>query len=670
MAEEKTREELEEEWWKRWHGEDFTWKGLEDKPLFGWVVAHGFLREAATGRFYGKPAPKVPVRVAGQSANLQHYWSADPASGALRGIADMADELVLIDGQHTYHKVHLPLVYEDGTATLKAGWRPDALDAIVIARLLAAVDTGLPTEDFQENPNGADLRAQFQGGVWLKATSHSRGVEFPLRIRIELAYFAGSACFIGANFWGKVSFDRVVFSGSANFRGANFRSDASFLEARFSMITNFSGANFFGDTYFQTASFLNYAEFKAVVFSNVANFHGVYLSDCVDFEGSVFSKKATFDKANFAKKTSFTGATFRGCASFDEAKFWGLGNFENAAFEANCRFSNSEFKVGGNFGATCLKAPNFVGATLHPAVSFRGLTMTGLGRAAFNIQWHAIAPAVFVFTLIYLLLWGDNPFRSLWVPIGAIVFLSAGVIRWIWWTLSGSADFLTQSKFDPRDEEDCARTLVKVSAENRNHLDEARFFRHQLKAQRLELPNGWKDIRVRPGTWLIAKPAEKSIGMIYELVSDYGLSFLRPVFALLTLVLANAVLLWAWEGGGLRSQQMPTSFQRVEAGFDARFLEAVSYSASRAFPFGPWGEIKAPENEQDGPQSIPAEGCAFAARILAVGPCRPDGVSLETPAALEGHRLLVRTLGLIQSLLTIVLVFLFGLALRRRFQIS
>jgi len=45
-------------------------------------------------------------------------------------------------------------------------------------------------------------------------------------------------------------------------------------------------------------------------------------------------------------------------------------------------------------------------------------------------------------------------------------------------------------------------------------------------------------------------------------------------------------------------------------------------------------------------------------------------MQLSNPVDLEAHRLLVRLMGLAQSLMSIVLAFLFGLAVRRRFQIS
>jgi hypothetical protein len=174
------------------------------------------------------------------------------------------------------------------------------------------------------------------------------------------------------------------------------------------------------------------------------------------------------------------------------------------------------------------------------------------------------------------------------------------------------------------------------------------------------------------------KMAERFFSIGYELLANYGRSASRPVFFMVASTVGFAALTWAWEGGGLSGPRAPfwTTENHAlvaQTPFDADFIEALSFSTARVFPFGPWAEAKAPDDEPRAEAkgtAVERERCSFAARHLAVDHCRPDGVSLHTATEVEGHRLAVRAVAVLQSLFAIVLAFLFGLAVRRRFQIS
>lgn len=167
MAETKTREQPEAEWWGAWWDEDFTWDGLAEKQLQGWVVADDCLQEAETGRIYGQPAPGAPARVIGKPATVQDYWRADPATGRLRADNEMGGELVGGPGQPLFHRIHLPLAFRDGSPTGKADWADDALDELIAARLIVANETiwegnFFDGEFFRRKIAGADGRAQLR----------------------------------------------------------------------------------------------------------------------------------------------------------------------------------------------------------------------------------------------------------------------------------------------------------------------------------------------------------------------------------------------------------------------------------------------------------------------------------------------------------------------------
>lgn len=622
------------DWWAKWWKADFTWDGLAKKPLQGWVVTQGILREEYSGCVYGNPASDSSGPVKGQKATLQDYWRADPVTGKLRTDAEMGDELVLVEGHPVFHVVHLPLNFKDHTPTGKALWLPDKLNEIVNLRLVAATEPVLARNRQKREIWGTDGRAQFQGGVWRGAASHPQGNDKPLSVRYERAAFFPAP----SSYMGKLSVDEL----------AAFFFPLTFYRATFCEATTFADAAFLADAIFDNATFLGNANFARTTFLGDAN-----------FDRATFSGDANFERATFFRHSDFGSATFSG-----NVNFW------NASFRDSALFSNAQLATTGNFGTQFARAPNFVGARLHPSVSFHGIKISGLeksGRSAQAVWLLCLGVTIFG-------VWAYQTFEGSiggWFGLAALVV--GAYMLWVWTVASGFALGVGS------EEANNAAALAKISAENRNHLDEARFFRHQLKAQRLD--GGVGLFRARPITYWFGRPAEKALGLSYEIISDYGLSFIRPLICLLVVTITSAFLLWAWEGGGLNNSDPnqrgafweSRSVSPRDLLSDPQFLEAMSYSASRAFPFGPWGEIAMPRGLETGDDvraNSEAMECAFAARLLAVGLCRPSGLDLTDETQLEGHRLAVRLMGLGQSLLTIVLAFLFALAVRRRFQIS
>jgi hypothetical protein len=131
---------------------------------------------------------------------------------------------------------------------------------------------------------------------------------------------------------------------------------------------------------------------------------------------------------------------------------------------------------------------------------------------------------------------------------------------------------------------------------------------------------------------------EKLISFAYDAVADYGRSIGRPLLFLAVLIpvfaAAYAGLLYGWRGGAL-------------AGLAPRvvFTECLSHSFQRVLPFGPWA-------------LTPAQIAQSPVQSALNGP---------TDALFS---LALRFLGSLQSLLALILAFLAGLAIRRRFQIN
>jgi hypothetical protein len=116
--------------------------------------------------------------------------------------------------------------------------------------------------------------------------------------------------------------------------------------------------------------------------------------------------------------------------------------------------------------------------------------------------------------------------------------------------------------------------------------------------------------------------AEKFVSWIYKHVSDYGMSIWRPLVAILLLISVYAGIYYALGGHVLWDL---SSFDL----FEPNFVKAMTFSWNQAFPFGDISKFK-PLNS------------GFALQILAT----------------------------LQSALSLILLFLTGLAIRRRFQVG
>jgi uncharacterized protein YjbI with pentapeptide repeats len=125
--------------------------------------------------------------------------------------------------------------------------------------------------------------------------------------------------------------------------------DCRDLEQAFEFHCNFYGSKFAG-----------YADFNQVKFSEGAIFWKAEFFGVVAFTGAKFSKSAVFEEAKFSKDAYFTGAEFSGDAVFwranfsENAYFWGVkffeyATFEEAKFSGNTHFEGAEFRQRADF---------------------------------------------------------------------------------------------------------------------------------------------------------------------------------------------------------------------------------------------------------------------------------------------------------------------------------
>lgn len=649
--EERAMELAAATWWKRWWADDYSWEGLAKQRWHGWRVL-------ADGTIVKRDASNEGQ---GREATLQDYWrdearnlTASPASGK------------------QFTSVHLPLVWEDGTPTKKARWADDRLREI-INRKLSASDIGTFSPGYKKVV-GADLRAQFQGAVFLVYAAE----ELAHRDRV-------SATFEGAAFLGGAYLQECKFACPGRFSGCAFFSQAHFAFAEFQQDARFDEVSFFGDASFGYATVRETAVFDRAAFSKRAEFEGAAFGGYASFIGASFLSGAEIERATFCKEVIFFDARVLGSFSMGHAAFgeglsmeraifagdmrisggadladdvpqmdgrWrashdevrnrvrpiarrsvGVFSAEDAIFLGDAHFSNRDMPEPSSFRRARFDGvASFHGSKLNPGVSFH--------QASFEA---ALDPDVCVSL-------SDEHLRALFAarhrgelrhPVDhedmertfaswANRFNASRAKRAANFQKHGVASeaaevpsfppSVVQRKHDERfaEVEDAFRTLKQAMEANRNRSEEARFFKLEIRARCRR-----RDAAVP--SW------ERAIAYLYGKTSDYGNSIRRPAAWLGGLILF-AGLLYALMGA------LPV---RLPTGED--ILHGLSFSMSRAFPFGPWPE----------PKGVVAS--LLDTNRVGVGAWIAFGTGV---------------LATLQSLLSVVLFFLAALAARRRFQIS
>lgn len=676
MAEQKSREELEREWWAAWRAEDYSWDGLAKKRWEGWSVTLG------GGLVETKGAPE-----GAQPATLQDYWRDEEAN------------LIEGDGRR-WTRAHCPLAWVDGTPTPKSAWseaEKAVLDASLSAKLCAAAETAFDTiinvyvdsasREWRRSYSlaGADRSVQFQGCVLFGAPT--RPESDTLSVRFEWAYFSGNAIFFGATFSGDVIFDRAIFSGDANFDRATF-SGASFGSAIFSRSAKFFGAKFSRHALFDRALFLGDANFGSATFSKAkglfsegASFGDAIFSGCAGFRRATFPGNAGFHRAFFSGDADFDGATFSGPANFVSAIFSGDARFnlavfagrigfDSATFSGHAHFDRSTFVGGGNEGAlsarhAVFRKPVFfrgVGFPESPSrfsAAFRGARfedVTDFSESGARFV-AALDDAMFEKKLLI-----DDPdehvanreyVRMMLTALRPVACAEAKERAEREREGHDQATEKANRKLRPvarkqsraweeeahdrllKELEGGCRVVKVAMGRERDEQMEQRYYRFQLIARRKQLGTPF---------------AEKLYSSLYGGFSDYGMGLWQPFVTLLFMVLGFGTIYWAW-GEALQDITADAVCFGVTCRVDPDFWDAMMFSANNVFrPFGVWGSSF--EWGDDG-RWIPGFLNAF----------RDSD---------EGHwmRLLIRLVASLQSLLSVILFFLFGLAVKRRFQIS
>ncbi|BBF81890.1 pentapeptide repeat-containing protein [Asticcacaulis excentricus] len=727
MAQDKTadRDKLLAEAWARWRKADYSWEGLldpyeefpdeefHDKESPGYEsLQHYWRTDPETGVVRDDAALIAAgelIEVEGQKtyhlAHLPLYY--EDGTPTAKTTADTAD---------ARHKRLQALI----ETRLKAASGEDAPMALLHGLVVGGpIDLSRERIDhpIRAHFNFAILthshfdNATFSGYASFDSATFSGYASF------DSATFSGDARFDSATFSGYASFDSAIFSGEARFDSATFSGDASFISATFSGDASFISATFSGDASFISATFPFSASFNRATFSGDARFDSATLSFYADFDSATFSGEARFDSATFPFSASFNRATFSDTALFrfalfggplrlDEAVFLGQADFEGdgsgtsrpsgsqalslsrstdkpdqfegrlasldtpslaslrripsiaasgTVFLSEANFSNRDIPNASTFKyARFYGAVRFHDSKLHPdvifphvqwqpsldfppsatalppvpdraltalyeaAVPLRGKSLQSLTewRQEFEAERHEKAGSAYqtlrIETETDIRRDGLSPAgwaRFCYRLMKAIKRAPAETPE----TETPAEAFITQRIHDDyyAKVESGFRTLKLIMEGRRDREAEGEFFRLELMAWR-------KRSNVRPGLHFATD--------CYRILSGYGQSLVRPLMSLAATFLIFALLYFG------------ILYQGTNWGDD--LFMAFWASLSRSFPFGAFGDgsglYREWINQSHGP----------------------------------GRAMLFMVLGTIQSFLTLIIAFLFGLAVRRRFQIS
>jgi hypothetical protein len=492
--------------------------------------------------------------------------------------------------------------------------------------------------------------------------------------------------------------DRIDFSGfefgnNAIFSGCTWRGVdqketyskafapglAFFVGTTFGNFTNFSGAAFGDRANFNGATFGRLTKFRSAIFGGQAKFAPAIFGDGADFTGATFGLWADFMRATFGDRAQFTSATFGNEAKFTGVIFGNFANFEDAVFGDNAFFHDATFADTTNFEGTAFGwETSFAGATFRGDVEFKGKTETE-SRKDFELRVRDVTESVRgALKKRHEESWtgsGSGPDRFLTISFANAHFNDEAVfsVR----TFEADADFTNTHFYYPPDFDAVTnasridftgtrisfvapskllhwtkngripvrlRAFRKVAEETKNHDLERDLYIEERKAERgVYLRQRWEELKKdgwkswpRNAARLVAHCFWILVMGLYWALADYGRNFVVPA-----IWLGLSVPLFHWRYStvlaALIHEAGPANAERY-----GRVIWMAAFG--NAVPF-------------IGPLTIDAEIKKFLF-CPGFGPC--------LPIPPEGFQCWL----ILQNVVSIVLVFFIGLALRNYFKIK
>ncbi|MDZ4789838.1 MAG: pentapeptide repeat-containing protein [Hyphomicrobiales bacterium] len=265
-------------------------------------------------------------------------------------------------------------------------------------------------------------------------------------------------------------------------------------------VIGFAGFIFPWRAWFESAQFHGLAWFESAQFHGEARFGSAQFHEQAWFVSAQFHELAGFESAQFHEQAWFWSAQFLGQARFGSAQFHGLAGFKNATFKASTSFRRAKFGDKKK-----RQDADFTGIKVERAFDMTGATFSKV--PAFNQADFAQAPD------LDDVRYPQPPFFRFWVR--------------------GWEDKeKTVRRADPLKADGAKyRHLRRLAILGHDHENESKAFKGETRAKR-----GTEHYPWHAAFWF---------GVLYDALSDFGRSMMRPFYVWAALVIAFAFLyLW------------------------------------------------------------------------------------------------------------------------------
>ncbi|MBB3693616.1 pentapeptide repeat-containing protein [Sphingomonas sp. BK580] len=613
-------------WWKEWFEKDYSWEGLADYWTFGYVGPDGTHNDGAE-------------RQNDRKRLLQDLWrEIEP---------DLIDERDA-DGRvlRRWTRAHLPASFASG-APAKLAWSLDEWRAMEeeLARFVARWRSAFDKVDLR----GCVLRT-LPASVFPEVRLDCRNCAFVDHVRPRLptvacgveapdALFERELNLTDMRFEGELHFENAVFCSSAWFHGVRMTGRARFAQATFCTEASFRAFKaevlYLGNTITGGNLYLDEAKVDDLVDLSSATIGGGLWAagltsrnfdlTAARLSGDVWAPAMRCERLWAGRLTAdgrvnLAGTLGGGNLDLSGARIAGALDLSQAD-EAEPWFEKSSLEGLDCSGEADFRDRIFGVSTTFRSARFRGPVNFG------GAVWPDGQPGRGVFRdCIFEKIVDFRGTTS--VPFAAFDGISAkGEIR------INRSEYLEYDSF--RDQlrshhgedgleclENGCRALKLSASAGQNRLTEQSFYRLELLAR-----------RVRPST----APVERLASIIYQYTSDFGLSLTRPLAALAIIWLAFSMVYNATAWG--RNTQ--------------HWASSLDFAGQQVFkPFSAWSDPS--DCRRLG--SLPVTSADTACKLLGGG---EPAVELAT-----------RLLSSLQSIVSTSMLFLFALAIKRRFQIT
>ena len=138
-----------------------------------------------------------------------------------------------------------------------------------------------------------------------------------------------------------VIFSWATFRSWVSFASCTFRKNADFLGTKFLRHSHFTSSCFLGFSNFTNAFFGEYTDFEGVSFESVSLFKQIEFKGSAKFNKVRFVGNSIFNDSNFDSFAYFSNAIFLNQVHFQGVIFNIFASFRNVEFNQQCEFNNN-----------------------------------------------------------------------------------------------------------------------------------------------------------------------------------------------------------------------------------------------------------------------------------------------------------------------------------------